>query len=96
MERTPAVVTEAARKRENLERLLVLAGIGENAIWKVVVSYADEHERNEAESALLPNLTDAQRHYNAGRAAGARDFATALRELRAQAEVEAKRIANSR
>ena len=90
---TPKVVTAAERDRQNLERLLALAGLGDgNPLWQTVLSYADEHARNEQETALAANLTDAQRHYNAGRAASALDFAIALRDLRAQADREARKL----
>ena len=91
--RTPAIVTDVGRKRQDLERLMVLAGLApDDRLWNVVLSYADEHERNETEQALLPNLVDDARQYNAGRAASARDFASALRELRVQAEIAARKM----
>ena len=91
-QRTPEIITEAQQNRANLERLLVLAGMRQDEpLWLVLLSYADEHARNEAQMAFLPNLDDAARHYNAGRAAGAADFASALRELRLQAEREARK-----
>lgn len=90
---TPKILTEAERDRQNLERLLALAGMGDaNPVWKTLLSYADEHARNEQEAALAANLTNEQRHYNAGRAASALDFALALRDLRAQADREAKKL----
>ena len=90
---SPRILTEVEQQRANLERLLALAGVGDsNPVWKTLLSYADEHAANEGESALRPDLTDAQRHYNAGRAAGALDFALALRDLRTQANLEAKKL----
>lgn len=92
-QRTPAIVSELEMKRSNLERLLVLAGMAEDhPLWRVVLSYADEHERNEKEAALRPDLTNEQRQYNAGRAASAYDFATGLRDLRVRAEEEAAKL----
>jgi len=91
-QRTPALVTETDQKRANLTRLMVLAGAGEHPVWKVVLSYADEHARNEEQVALGPNLSDGDRHYAAGRAGGALDFAAALRDLRAKAEQEARKL----
>ena len=91
-QRTPAIVTETEQRRANLERLLVLAGSAEHPIWKVVLSYADEHARNEEAVALGPNLRNADRQYNAGRAGGALDFAMALRDLQAKAEAEARKL----
>lgn len=89
----PAIVSEATQKREDLERLLALANIPDHhPVWKTLLSYADEHARNEQESALGPGLPDSVRQYNAGRAAGALDFAIALRELRAEANLAAKRM----
>jgi hypothetical protein len=91
--RTPAIVSEAQQRRANLERLLVLAGLADdNPLWKVMLSYADEHARNELQVALGPGMSDADRQYNAGRAASAEDFATALRDLRMKAELEAKKL----
>jgi hypothetical protein len=84
--RTPEIVSEAQQRRANLERLLTLSGMGDNQVWQTVLSYADEHARNEQQIALGPNLSDADRQYNAGRAGGALDFAMALRELRLKAE----------
>jgi len=90
---SPRILTEVEQQRQNLERLLALAGIGDsNPVWKTLLSYADEHAANEQESALAANLTDAQRHYNAGRAASALDFALALRDLRTQANLESKKL----
>jgi hypothetical protein len=90
---TPRILTEAEQQRANLERLLALADVGDaNPVWKTLLSYADEHAANEQESALRPELGDAQRHYNAGRAASALDFALALRDLRTQAKLEAKKL----
>jgi len=86
-------LTEAEQQRANLERLLALAGVADsNPIWKTLLSYADEHASNEQEAALRPELGDAQRHYNAGRAASALDFALALRDLRTQANLEARKL----
>lgn len=93
--RAPAVVleTEAGQGRKDMERLMVLAGLAEgNPLWETVLSYADENERNEREVALKPDLVDSQRQYNAGRAAGAYDFAMALRELFVKAQQEARRM----
>jgi len=91
---TPRILTEVEQQRANLERLLALAGVGDsNPVWKTLLSYADEHAANEQDMALRPDLTDAQRHYNAGRAASALDFAVAIRDLRTQANLEAKRAA---
>ena len=91
--RAPGMVTEAQQKRENLERLMALAGIEDShPVWKTLLSYADEHARNEQEGALRADLTDSVRQYNAGRAASALDFAMALRDLRAQAAIEAGRM----
>lgn len=84
-QRTPKVVTEAGKSRENLERLMVLSGQEETELWKVVLKYLDEHESNELEYALKPDLNDEVRQFNAGRAACARDLAFAFRELMVEA-----------
>jgi hypothetical protein len=90
-ERTPAIVTQAQQDRANVQRLLVLAGLSEqDPLWNTILSYADEHERNEADMAMRPDLTDAQRQYNSGRAASARDWATAIRDLRRAAITKTK------
>ena len=90
---TPRILTAAEQSRQNLERLMALAGIHDsNAVWKTLVSYADEHARNEQETALAANLPNEVRQYNAGRAASALDFALALRDLRTQANLEAKKL----
>lgn len=90
--RMPAIVTEAQQKRANLERLMALAGMSdEQPLWKVMLSYADEHAHNELMIALQPGLSDAERQYNAGRAASAEDFALGLRDLRVVAELEARK-----
>lgn len=89
---TPRILTEAQQSRADLERLLTLADIhDEHPVWKTLVSYVDEHARNEQEAALAPNLSNDIRQYNAGRAAGALDFAVALRELRQHAQMEARK-----
>lgn len=92
-ERTPALVTEAQQKRANLERLMVLAGLGEkDRLWQTVLSYADEHARNLRMEALGHGLADGERQFAAGRASGAEDFCCALRDLRLAAEKEAAKI----
>ena len=89
----PRIVTETDQNRQNLERLMALAGVGSsNPVWKTVLSYVDEHAANEQEAALRPDLTNDVRQYNAGRAASALDLALALRELHTQAQIEAKKI----
>ena len=81
------------KERKDLERLMVLAGLDEkNPLWQVVLSYADEHELNEREVALRPDLTDGQRQYNAGRAASAYDFAQGLRDLFVKAQQQAQKL----
>jgi hypothetical protein len=91
--RTPRILTDAERNRQDLERMMALAGIPlDQGVLKIFVSYADEHAANEQESALRPDLTDSQRQYNAGRAASALDFATAIRELHAQAQRKAAEL----
>jgi hypothetical protein len=92
-ERLPAFVSGHERARADLERLMVLAGTRqEDPLWKTVLSYADEHARNERDAALAPALTDGERQYRAGRAAGAEDFATALRALRVRADAAAGKV----
>jgi len=81
------------RKRQDLQRLMVLAGLrADDPLWTTVLSYADEHVSNELEASLMPDLTDAQRQFRAGRAASALDFATALRDLRVKAQAEARKL----
>lgn len=88
-QRTPLAVSEEGKRHQDMERLLVLAGLSkDDPLWKTVLSYADEHERNEAQTALAPGLSDGERQYNAGRAASASDFASALRDLRVKAVIE--------
>lgn len=88
----PRVLTDAEQGRANLERLLALADVGDaNPVWKTLLSYADEHAANEQEAALRPDLSNEVRQYNAGRAASALDFATALRDLRAEAKRQAEK-----
>lgn len=85
--------TKDQRNRNDLERMMVLAGRAEDdPLWKVVLFFADEHARNELLSALGPNLPDGVRQYNAGRAASAEDFASALRDLRVKAQMQAARL----
>lgn len=92
-QRTPAIVTEAEKRRADLQRLMVLAGLSkDNPLWQAILSYADEHERTEREVALRPDLNNEQRQYNAGRAASAYDFATALRDLWVKAQLEARKL----
>lgn len=86
------VVSQAKQERAELERTLALGGALEHPIFKAVLSYADEHSRNEHETALLPNLSNEQRQFNAGRSAGAYDFAQALRQLQASAQARARKI----
>jgi hypothetical protein len=71
---------------------MVLGGLGEqDPLWRTVLSYADEHAQNERDAALVPELTDGDRQYRAGRAASAEDFCTALRALRIKAQQEARK-----
>ena len=88
----PLVVSAAEQKRQDLERVLALAGAAEHPIFKAVLGYADEHARNEHETALAPNLSNEQRQFNAGRSAAAYDFAIALRQIQAQAETRARKV----
>jgi hypothetical protein len=91
--RTPRIITDAQQKHANMQRLLVLASTSqENPLWQVILSYADEHARNELSAALAPALRDGDRQYNAGRAASAEDFATAIRDLRLAAERHAAKL----
>lgn len=90
-QRTPEFVSERAKKHADAQRLLVLAGLSEeDPLWKVVLSYADEHARNERQVAFGPGLDDGQRQYNAGRGASAEDFCAALRDLRVMAVQQAR------
>lgn len=91
--RKPTILTEAEQKRANMDRLMVLgSATAETPWWKTMLSYADEHAGNEHQAALQPDLSDAVRHYNAGRAAAALDFALALRDLHAEALALAKKM----
>lgn len=91
--RTPRIVTETAKNRANMERLMALADLGaDHPVWNVVLSYVDEHEQNEMDVALAAGLDDGARQFNTGRAASARDLAFALRDLRIKAETEARRL----
>jgi hypothetical protein len=88
-------LSKQAREREEVERVLALADVNEHPIFKAVLSYADEHARNEHEMTLGANLTDAQRHFNAGRSASAYDFALALRQIQANATARAQKLRHS-
>jgi hypothetical protein len=84
--RTPVLLSQSQQQHADLQRKLILSGINDDhPLWKTILSYADEHARNELQVALMPGLNDGERHYNAGRAASADDFATALRDLRSTA-----------
>ena len=90
----PRILGEAEQRHEDMERLLTLAGVSlTSPILKTLLSYADEHAANEQEMALRPDLPDHVRHFNAGRAASALDFAAALRELHARAQREGRKQA---
>ena len=96
-ERLPAFASGAERSRADLERLMVLSGMrAEEPLWKVVLSYADEHACNGREVALAPGLSDSERQFRAGWAAGAEDFCAALRALRVKAGRRGTGDANSR
>jgi hypothetical protein len=85
-QRTPAMVSKADQDLFDKERLMVLAGFADDhSLWTTVLSYLDEHERIEIDHALKANLSDADRHYNAGRAASASDLANLLRDLKLKA-----------
>lgn len=87
------ILTKEQRNHLDMERLMVLAGRpADDPLWKVVLSYADEHARNELLVGLAPGLNDSDRQYNAGRAASAEDFAIALRDLHRKAQQEAARL----
>ena len=64
----------------------------DNPLFQTVLEFMDEHLTVETRAALNPHLSDAGRHYCAGRAASAYDVAAMLRELRWQAEREASKI----
>jgi hypothetical protein len=70
------------QQRANLDRLMVLSGVTDsNPLWVTIVSYADEHVKNCLDAALAPGLSNDLRQFETGRAAGAADFAQALRDL---------------
>ena len=88
----PLVVSANEQKREDVARLLALAGSTDHPIYEAVLGYADEHARNEHESVLAPNLSNEVRQFNAGRSASAYDFAIALRQIQERAEMQARKI----
>lgn len=88
----PIYVSPAQEQRVELERVLALAGAAEHPIFKAVLALADEHARNEHESALAPDLTNEKRHFNCGRSAGAYDFTHALRKIQENAEAKARKM----
>lgn len=91
--RTPAPVTDTELKNLEMQRLVALAGTSpDHPLWQAVLTLADEHERNEVYCALMNNLDDAGRHYNSGRAAGARDFASQLRDQFIKAHQNARKM----
>lgn len=89
--RIPLHRTEREQVKEERERALTLASAGEHPIFKAVLSFMDEHARNEHETALLPNLTNEQRQFNAGRSAAAYDLAAAMRTYQQACEAKLKR-----
>lgn len=92
-QRTPAFVSEAQSKNANAQRMMVLAGVADdNPLWRTILSLIDEHERNQFDAVMPPNLDDANRHYNAGRCADAHDLASALRDCLQLARQQAKKM----
>ena len=91
-QKRPLVISEAELKRQELARTLALADAREHPITRAFLEYADEHARNEHETALQPNLTNEVRQFNAGRSAAAYDFTLALREILKQAEAQARKL----
>jgi hypothetical protein len=67
---------------EQLKQAKVVAALQatspDNPQWQAVHALLDETIELELEAALLPGVSDAGRHYNAGRAAAAKDFKEVL------------------
>jgi hypothetical protein len=89
--RTPAASTADEKNHANLRRWVTLKGTAaDDPLWRAVLELADEHERNARDAALRPGLSDGERQYGAGYAAAADDFATNLRDQKAEAEKKVK------
>ena len=73
---------------EDNEILSALAGLGkESKAWKAIMIALERHGRIAMEQAITPDLTDAARHYNAGRASMTIDTKLMLEDLIEDAEM---------
>ena len=92
--RPPASDQEA--KHRALRQRHALASVSlDHPLWVTVLEIVDEHERNMMQRAIEEKLSDGDRHYNAGLAASAEYLANALRDLKAQADREARQRQNA-
>jgi hypothetical protein len=83
----PAFLTGKQQRIADDQRLKILAGYADtDPLWQTILSYVDEHHKNEIENSLSPKLSDSERQYAAGRAASAYDLAMALRDLKSKAK----------
>lgn len=58
---------------------------GRNELWDEVLGQLDNFQVAECDVALSPDLTDEQRHYQAGKAASLAEFNSHLKTLREMA-----------
>ena len=72
---------------ENLRKQIVqgLSARKDDTVWTAVQTALQFQTYQEIANALAPTLTDEQRHYNAGRAAGLEDLRAFLDQLWKQA-----------
>lgn len=90
--RTAAALTPQEIKHRQLRQRLALAGVADaHPLWVTVLEIVDEHGRNMQARAIEEKLSNEERHYNAGLAASAEYLANALRDLKATAELEARK-----
>jgi len=90
--RTATTLTETERKHRTLQQRIALASVpNTHPLWVTILQIVDEHERNMVARVMEERLSNEERHYNAGLAAGAEYLANALRDMKAQAELDARK-----
>lgn len=91
--RTSVPANEQERKHREVQRVIALASMPSSSpLWVAVLEIVDEHERNMLAEVLHPGLSDADRHYYAGRAAAAELLANAFRDLKQAADLKARKL----
>jgi hypothetical protein len=90
--RIPPPRTDQERAHRLQQQTIALASAPDtHPLWVTVLQIVDEHEQNMKDRMLEENLTNEQRQYGAGLAAGAQYLANALRDAKLRAAQVASR-----